>query len=723
MTPSLRQRATVPEGEWRGPGIVARWASADERRQVARFRVSGAVRLSRSEAGGPPRVSGQLLDLSGGGALVELDEPAPAATGLLLARLELAELGTLAVRARAVHAGRATGAGNARRLGLRFHEPSRSELGELAALLSRATQRLTPFDRWDALWEHERRHLVEIPPDALARIALRGAGRVFHVAGGPGDTSVPPMLHVCTTAGGRGTDLTARPPAGWSRHPRHDAPLVLVWSGRRSLIVVRAMLRGDDWPAPLVPLQAALLRRRRHDRVALDRGALWARFDHPLLHGRCLVRPILDVGEGGLCLEGDAREDVLPPGLALSGLRIVLPDGAEVALDGTIRSVRAGREAGADRFGVELEPERGDGGWDRFVLGRVLPDAGLLQAGEVEQVWELFDRTGYLREKNPELLARCREPFQRTWRRLAAAPHLGAGIVVRDRRALRGAMFYTHAWPGTYLLHHLALDLRATDSGLGPAEVAGEVYRYVYHACRRMPDLRHAVGLFNVRSGWWRHLFDDFHALGPPADWYSIDRVRLVEAPVAALATAGPQGGGLEAGLLEADERPLVEQAVRRVMPRLAAAALALDPLDPTLAALQREFGDIGLVRSREVWVARRDGRLLGAAVADAASPGVNIFGLLDAVQLIPAADGSDEPGWPAAVLAAVAVRRMARGAETLTVMCPADGPEAVLPPAFVEVATLKRWTAARELLPLYLTYLDEHFDAGRTLDGEEPTL
>jgi len=72
-------------------------------------------------------------------------------------------------------------------------------------------------------------------------------------------------------------------------------------------------------------------------------------------------------------------------------------------------------------------------------------------------------------------------------------------------------------------------------------------------------------------------------------------------------------------------------------------------------------------------------------------------------------------------VLAAVAGRRAADGAEPLTVLCPADVPDVSLPPAFVELATLRRWTAARELLPLYLTYLDEHFDARRALDGEEP--
>lgn len=693
----------------------------EERRRGERYRVRGTVRLSSEEVATAPRISARLLDLSGGGALVEAHgAPTPLAKGPLLLHLELPGLDPLAFRARTVRSVPAPERRPTHRLGLRFHHAGHEALGSLAAFLSGVTRRSTPFECWDDLWRHERRNLLEVPVDALARIALRGDGRVFRVAVRPGETDIPPALLVRAVGGDENPRFLARPPSGWRRPPERDAPRILVWAGRRSLIVVRAVLNGDDWPAPLLPLQAAFLRRRRHDRVPMARGVLWARFEHPLLPGRRIVRPVLDVGEAGLCLEGDARTDALPPGLALSDLRIVLPDGAEVSLDGTIRAVRTGRHGGADRFGIELRPQRRQEAWDRFVLRQLLPDADLLRPDEVEQIWDLFDRTGYLREKDPAQLARCREPFQRTWRTLAHAPGLGAGVVVRDRSVLRGAMFYTRAWPGTYLLHHLALDLHATAGALTAPQVAGEVYRYLYHACRRMPDLRHAVGLFNARSRWWNHLFDDFHALGPPAEWYAVDRLRLVEAPVSDAAGAAA-GGSVSVGRLEDHERPAVEQAVRRVVPPLAAAALALDPLDPVLADLQRDFAEVGLLRRREVWVARREERILGAAIADTASPGTNLFGLLDAVQLLPAEDAALEPHWAGAVLAAVAGRRAADGAETLTVLCPADVPDVSLPPAFVELATLRRWTAARELLPLYLTYLDEHFDARRALDGEEP--
>ena len=692
----------------------------DERRRLGRFRVDGEVQLWSPELDARSAACGRLVDLSGGGALVELVGSTPPAAVPLLARLQLGDFGAPAFPVRAVRAAALPFGGATRRVGLRFQDLSRRELGELATLLSRALERPTLLDRWDSLRTEDHQHLLELQPGALMRIALRGAGRVFRVVDRPRVAGVPHALRLLARGDGPAARIAAQPPAGWSSLPPRDVPLMLAWTGRRSLIVVRAVLQGDVWPAALVLLRAALVRRRRHDRVVLERGALWARFDHPLLQGRHLACPVVDIGEGGMCLEGDAAEDALPPGLPLQALRMVLPNGVETVLHGTIRSVRLARETGGHRFGIEFGPGHADEGWDRFVLGQLLPDAGLLRPAEVEQVWELFDRTGYLKEKDPALLIRRREPFQRSWRRLAAAPQLGAGIVVRERQALRGAMFYTHAWPGTYLLHHLALDLRAAGDGLGPAAVAGEVYRYVYHLCRRMPDLRHAVGLFNVRSSWWRFLFDEFHEQGPPPDWYSIDRLRLMEAPARAAAAGTAAGARLSVSRLHDAAVDAVERAACRVLPRLVTSALALAPLDPTLATLDDEFRGLGLRRTREVWIVQREGRLLGAAIADCASPGINIFGLLDAVQLVPADEGTDEPAWPSALLAAVAERRCAAGADTLGVLVPAEQPGPPLPSAFVEVATLKRWTAARELLPLYLTYLDEHFGVGRSVAEEE---
>jgi hypothetical protein len=335
------------------------------------------------------------------------------------------------------------------------------------------------------------------------------------------------------------------------------------------------------------------------------------------------------------------------------------------------------------------------------------------------RVWELLDRTGYLDEKPRERTEPLGASFRDAWSRLALAPGVGGSLLLHDSEALRGAVFQSQAFPGTFILHQLALDLRSPERDVPRPVIAGQIYRSLFHLCTRAPALRHTLAIFNDEKAWSGYLYDEFFALAGDHARYSVERLRLVEKTLSrASRSGGEPAPGIAIRPYVAGDREAIESAVRRDMPALAAEALALAPLDPDLRGLDAEYRLVGLRRTREVRVAVRDGRAVGALAIDRASPGINIFGLLDAV--LPVALESPEGPFDWLHAALVDVERERSDGDSVIALVPAEWTPAAVPDGYREVAVVRRWIAHHSLLPAYLAYLDEHFGTGGGETGEE---
>ena len=249
--------------------------------------------------------------------------------------------------------------------------------------------------------------------------------------------------------------------------------------------------------------------------------------------------------------------------------------------------------------------------------------------------------------------------------------------------------------------------------------IAGQIYRSLFHLCSRAPALRFTLAIFNDEKAWSGYLYDEFFALAGDHARYSVDRLRLAEKTVSAAArSGGERTDGVVVRPFVDGDAAAIEAAVRRDMPALAAEALALAPLDPDLRGLDADFRSVGLRRTRELRVAERDGRAVGAIAVDRASPGINIFGLLDAVLPV-AIESPDGPfDWLHAALAGVERERTVD--DSVIALIPAEWPPEAVPDGYREVAVVRRWIAHRSLLPAYLAYLDEHFGIGSGVTGDQ---
>jgi hypothetical protein len=594
---------------------------------------------------------------------------------------------------------------------VRFDDPVGEALADVAELVAEVAPSPPSLSEVLALPSDRNPDLIPIDLDAFTRVVLRGAGRVFRWAPSAGGRSAGGdlLLRARRGAGGEEPPIEALfrgvPP------PEDDSVRLLVSSGRRSLVVLQAALRRRGDRCEVWPLAARLFRRRSGDRVRIrPEDAVRLRWVHPLIAGRVIERPPFEIGEGGLSFDGDLRTDVLSTGMLLSGVRLEVAGGGPIRLVLSVRSVRPSARGG-HRFGLRVEADDPVGSWDTFVLRRLMPRVAPLEPGETAEVWSLFDRTGYLDEKPRERMVPLGRAFASAWERLSTGDvRLGSALLLRDEASLRGAVFRTQAYPGTYLLHQLALDLRSPERDVPKPAIAGQIYRSLFHLCARAPDLRHTLAVFNDEKSWSGYLYDEFFALPGNRKRYSVERLRLVEKPLGREPPPPPSSPWSIRPFAESD-RGWVEAAVAESFPPLAARALALAPLDADLGGLGADFRAAGLERTRAVWIVERGGRPAGVGVVERATPGINIFGLLDAVLPFALPGVPDDSAWLAVLLSEVERRRHGT-AESVSALCPASWPESWTPEGYRTVAVVRRWIAERALLPSYLAYLDEHFGA-----------
>ena len=697
-----------------------------DRRFGERFAADGtlgflAESVESGSAGGRC-VSGKVVNLSGSGALVRCRGLPPRTGSLLVAQLAFRRRLTRQTSARLVRVMPSRSRSDVAELAVCFEEGASEALADVAEVVTAVAPAPPSLAEVLAVPQSARSDLIPLDVPAFVRVVLRGAGREFRILPREGEDGPSTRLLVRVTQGDGATVLAGFPVAGTSPRPAPGPGLrMLVASGRRSLVIVHAVVARREPPYQLFPVSAWLFRRRSGDRIRLPAG--WMpemHCPHPLLRPRVVVRPVRDLGEGGFSFDGDLRADILAPGMLLPDVRLRIAGQDVVRLTGTVRSVRP-LGYGRHRFGVRVESSDPVGAWDAFVLRLLMPHVRPLAQDDAPQVWELLGRTGYLDEKPRELIAPLEHDFGRSWGRLVQDPALGRGLLLHDAKSLRGAVFQTQAFPGTYILHQLALDLHSPVCDVPKPVIAGQIYRSLFHLCARAPNLRFTIAVFNDEKAWSGHLYDEFFALAGDRGVYSVERLRLVEKrlPLGDAAAAAPAGGRHEAlpsvrPFAEAD-REAVEAGIRRAIPALAADALALLPLDPDLAALGEAYRAAGLRRGRETLVAERDDLLLGAVVADYASPGINIFGLLDTVTPVRLAAEDGAWDWLHGLLAEVE-RRRAGTADSVLLALPAEWPADAVPPEYQVVAVVRRWVAHRSLLPAYLAYLDEHFG----IDGPE---
>ena len=351
----------------------------------------------------------------------------------------------------------------------------------------------------------------------------------------------------------------------------------------------------------------------------------------PLVDGAA-VKPLIDLSANGFSFAVDSAHDLYPIGLSLE-VTLRLP-GGPITCAGEVRTIV--REASGLRCGVELVD--GDASsrlrLANFVMRLRCP--GVDDGGGIgcDELFGFMRETGFLTPAKEEALRPVAPEVRDAFQVLYAAPsRIFKAVVAREEGAVAGHVSGVRAYRQTWVAQHLTTR---------PAVHVGHLLNLgaAEYFCQT-PDFEFFKIYFHADNKWPARVFGGFARTLRDLQLSDLRLYRHLAVQTDAPLPSAPDGiDVLEASPddLEAVERYFVERE-RGLL--LRSDDLTRQTLQ--LSTLNKEFGALGLYRRRRVLLAMRRNVVLGFALAELSSPGLNLSEALSAFQIFVTEQGQSD--------------------------------------------------------------------------------
>jgi hypothetical protein len=296
-----------------------------------------------------------------------------------------------------------------------------------------------------------------------------------------------------------------------------------------------------------------------------------------------------------------------------------------------------------------------------------------------DECWRLYEESGYFRlsGKSPMDFVPLRCSFTEAARRLDRAPSLGRHLVwCAETGEAQATIAFFKVYHHSYMPSQLAKRPRRTLQGASNREVLRQIICSSYEHILPESDFRWFIMYTQVASGWTRAVHYDFPRRCASSKACTV-RFRALEVSCGSGFSTVPSS---EVGPARTEEIAQLLRLLALLRPSPYLEAFDFVPSRFHLTALQQEWDRAGLGRERAVFVARREGTPVAAAILERAAPGVQLYGLLDAVRLFPLQTPC-ESDW-ADLLAAACAWYAARGNCSFVCLLEDD---VALPPCLME--------------------------------------
>jgi len=414
---------------------------------------------------------------------------------------------------------------------------------------------------------------------------------------------------------------------------RPDQPCYLTLASFTALHVMPTQVVGREGLRVSLAMPLRLLEGgvRRAGRLLSGVGfPVHLEFLHPQLPGRMMRKLALEVGLGGLRFELNVEDDLLAPGTVIESAALRLPDGRFIACRCVVRHTST--EEGRYVCGVEFTDLPGYGRqlWTEELIARMNPEVEEATPFNLHEVWEVFERSGYLEEKPRERMLGMRRPFIQTWSKLIGRREGSRCWLYRDRSQAVGTISASRIYSNTWLVHHMAVD-RELSAARKLIILADLFPRTAFQWLCGVEPGGNVLGYFDANRSFNQGVWLSFFDQQPPDAPQDVQRIHLWDVSLQGLVlpSACP---GLDVGPATAEELAQVSADLMARDGAFVHRALDLAPDRLCLA----DLAATSLCRARRLYVARGPkGRMLGYGILESASPGANIFALYDTCRIV----------------------------------------------------------------------------------------
>ena len=413
-------------------------------------------------------------------------------------------------------------------------------------------------------------------------------------------------------------------------------------------------------------------------------------------------RPLIDLSTSGLAFLAHFAEDVVPLGMRLPRIDVRLPDGSVVRTRGRIRSIlpRTGPDgvAALARCGVAFE--------ELSLPSQVRLADALMHAGipgvedatglSFDELWRFMMDTGFLYPEKVARLTPQLPQLKRTLTTLLETPNPLFKTLVFKNPELQGHLSAVRAYRHTWIVQHLA----TRKEGAGRLAAARLLNLGITDYSEQLPDMHWLRVYFRPNNRWPARVFGRFarRIADPeilrPAD---LRLPRLAHLPGAEAPSRAhpsrrrPRGRARRGAALRRDRADADPDG---------GGPLARGALPPRASS---RYEGLGLERRREVLLAERSGRLVGFALLEISSPGLNFSELTNTFRLYTQESSAEVTG-------ALAAAARARYGELGRTGCIALAEPQQIPTleamGFVMSKSYTCWTGHRSLYRRYYEYI-----------------
>ncbi len=390
-------------------------------------------------------------------------------------------------------------------------------------------------------------------------------------------------------------------------------------------------------PQEITRRRVRLTRRIREQGITIT-------FRHPVFPELRVTRPVINLSQYGLAFSTEPKNDLVYPGLELPAI-VISAGERSTLLQGVVRHVSVSAIDGRQMCGVEIIPKSPFHprlGWAHILEPLLHPETERGSAETVDGMWELLDKSGYfkLSGKQPSDFEVLREAYTQVSQHYSESPAMGCQVLWTSPLGMEATISIALMYSGTWLLYQLARRKGRSPVGIPGRQLIRHAYIHAFEHAQWYPSLNWVLAYTeaNVR---WHHLTHQAFA-----ERFA-ESGRVLNLPFHLMEDSSSKADPTWSSPFQIGEATMseLEQFIdhtRAIYPRAVTDALDFVPSRFYLEDINRTLARANLSRDRRLFVARREGEPVAAALYETGTRGMHLFRLFDGVRLFALVEDAD---------------------------------------------------------------------------------
>jgi hypothetical protein len=418
--------------------------------------------------------------------------------------------------------------------------------------------------------------------------------------------------------------------------------------------------------------------------------------------GQVVNLAVSDISSRGLSFEFDPRTTCFPRGLKLHELRLKVGDDVVLAT-GEVRGLQL-LEPHRQRCGIRLISLDASA---QACLGNLwirlrMPQQHTYDEQQFSQLWDFFRETHLIGDSTAQWLKPSMEAIEQTYKLLAEGrSRVSQTTTVRDDNRIVAHVSAIMLFRNTWYIQHLSA--RRTSTGL-----ALLLNRAFAEFLEQHPNISVVRLTYRFLNEWPARVFGGFARRIEAPDFSVLQALQVLSLPADFKPPAEVHNTGVKVRVATVNDLIWAEAFFTSVEPSLLWQANDLNAQHLELKEVSEAYKQVGLERTRTVFIATLGNRRVGVALAELSSAGINLRESFSGLRqwTTKGLSGSEQVAVAAALLVTATEFYKSHGRATVHLFADVAAMPLYQSLGLKGGTEAREWTFRREALPAFIDYI-----------------